>query len=215
MKPMFVHLGYPKTATTTFQQHVFPRHPDLAYLGKLIPSFRYTDPSLFGLVDALMTVDSISYNGASTLRQALASHRRADPARTLLVSSESFLHVTATDAGVVASRIQAAFAPCKVIITLREQRSLLQSFYGLHGRFGQYLFITKPESEPLPLPLSIEQWLDLIFRAEARNLPALLHFDRVISHYRALLGPENVGVFLFEELKRSPAIYARDRKSTL
>lgn len=209
MSTMFIHLGYPKTATTTFQQHVFPYQPDLVYLGKLIPSFRYTDPQLFALIDELMTTDSISYGGVSALRDLLEPHRTAAAGRPLLISSESFLHVTATDPGVVAARVQAAFSPCKVIISIREQRSQLRSFYGLHGRFGQYLFVTKSELEPFPLPLPINQWLNLCFRAPSKNLPALLHYDRIVDRYRSLLGPDNVGVFLFEELKRAPDAYAR------
>lgn len=209
MSTLFVHLGYPKTATTTFQQHVFPNLPGLLYLGKLIPSFRYTDPTLYPLINELMTADSVSYGGVSALRDALAPHRTAAAGRPLLISSESFLHVSATDPGVVSARVQAAFNPCKVIITIREQRSLLRSFYGLHGRFGQYLFVTKPEGEPLPLPLPISRWLDLCFRSPFRNLPALLYYDLIVDHYRRLLGPNNVGVFLFEELKQAPQSFTQ------
>lgn len=209
MSTLFVHLGYPKTATTTFQQHVFPNLPDLVYLGKLIPSFRYIDPAIYPLINELMVADSVSYGGVAALRDALAPHRVAAAGRPLLISSESFLHVSATDPGVVAARVQAAFDPCKVIITIREQRSLLRSFYGLHGRFGQYLFVTKPELEALPLPLSIDRWLDLCFRSPFRNLPALLHYDLIIDHYRRLLGSGNVGVFLFEELRREPQSFNR------
>jgi hypothetical protein len=204
---LYIHLGYPKTATTTFQQHVFPRQRDIVYLGKTIPSFRYTDPALFPLIDALMTADSVTYDGTAALREVMRIHREEAGARPLLISSESFLHVTAADPGVVAERVKAAFSPCKVIITIREQRSLLRSFYGLHGRFGQYLFVTKAELEPFRLPLAMDHWLELNFRACFRNLPALLHYDAIIAYYSALLGKENVGVFLFEELKQAPESY--------
>jgi hypothetical protein len=210
MSALFVHLGYPKTATTTFQQHVFPYHPEIAYLGKLIPSFRYTDPALFPLIDGMMTADSLSFAGVEELRDSITHHRTRCDRPVLLLSSESFLHVTATDAGVVAGRIKAAFSPCKILITVREQRSILRSFYGLHGRFGQYIFVTKPETEPLKLPLTMEHWLQLCFRAYHRNFPALLCYDRVVKHYQDLLGQENVGVFLFEELKRDPTRYVEN-----
>jgi hypothetical protein len=207
MSELYIHLGYPKTATTTFQQHVFPRQPDIVYLGKSIPSFRYTDPALFPLIDALMTEDSVSYGGPAALREVIRIHREEAGPRPLLISSESFLHVTATDPGVVAERVKAAFSPCKVIITIREQRSLLRSFYGLHGRFGQYLFVTKAELEPFRIPLAMDHWLEINFRAAFRNLPALLHYEAIIARYSALLGKENVGVFLFEEFKQAPESY--------
>jgi len=31
-----IHIGLPKTATTTLQQYLFPRHPGLSYLGKYL-----------------------------------------------------------------------------------------------------------------------------------------------------------------------------------
>lgn len=207
MTTLFVHLGYPKTATTTFQQHVFPYHPEICYLGKLIPGFRYLDPRLFPLLDDMMTADSLSFRGVELARDAMSRHLQHCDRSALLISSESFLHVTATDLGVVAERLRAAFSPCKVLITIREQRSMLRSFYGLHGRFGQYIFVTKPETEPLKLPLAMDYWLDVCFRAYHRNLPALLCYDRVVKRYQDLLGQENVGVFLFEELTRDPKTY--------
>ena len=207
MTQLVVHLGYPKTATTTFQQHVFPRHPEIEYLGKLIPSFRYRDERLFTEVDQLMTVDSLRYGGVGRLRQIVEEHRSNCDRPVLLVSSESFLHITAADPGIVAERIKAAFAPCKIIITLREQRDMLRSFYGLHGRFGQYLFLCKWEMERLPFPLSLDEWLSFCFRAADKNYPSMLHYHEVVKRYRQLFGADNVGVLLFEELRSAPTSF--------
>ena len=95
MTQLIVHLGYPKTATTTFQQHVFPNHPEIDYLGKFIPSFRYRDERLFPEIDQLMTVDSLRYGGVDVLRDLVEQQRSNCHHPVLLISSESFLHVTA------------------------------------------------------------------------------------------------------------------------
>jgi len=33
-----IHPGFVKTATSTLQRHVFPRHPEIAYLGLPAPT---------------------------------------------------------------------------------------------------------------------------------------------------------------------------------
>ena len=33
MTNLYLHIGYPKTATTTLQKHVFQHHLDINYLG--------------------------------------------------------------------------------------------------------------------------------------------------------------------------------------
>ena len=71
--PLVIHVGYPKTATTTFQQHVFPHHPEIEYLGKFIPSFRYVDESMYGLVDELLHRSAIGFRGTANTPRALLS----------------------------------------------------------------------------------------------------------------------------------------------
>lgn len=199
MTPLFVHVGYPKTATTTFQTHLFPHHPEIDYLGKFIPSHRYRDEYLYPALENLMTADEYRYEGVARLREIVDRYRDQSSAKVMLISSESFIHVTATDIGVVAQRIKAAFSPCKIIITIREQLAMIRSFYGLHGRFGQYLFLTKTETERVRMPLSIDEWLNYEFRAYNQNFLSTLHYYEVIKYYVNVFGKENVGVFLFED----------------
>jgi hypothetical protein len=207
MSTLFVHAGYPKTATSTFQKHVFSSHPEIDYLGKFIPGYRYRDERLFSEVEELMTSDSCRYKGVETLRRIIEEHRARCERKALLISSESFLHVTATDLGLVAERVKAAFWPCKIIVTIRNQLDMIRSFYGMHGRFGQYLFLMKSESEKLRIPISLEQWLSYSFRAPAKGFPAILHYRDVLRRYREVFGRENVGVFLFEEFVADRSAY--------
>lgn len=209
MTPLFVHVGYPKTATTTFQKHVFPHHPEIDYLGKFIPGHRYRDERLFPAIDSLMTADECCYEGVAELREIIEQYRSRCTRKVMLLSSESFIHVTATDLGLVAQRVRAAFEPCKIIITIREQRDMIRSFYGMHGRFGQYLFITKSETERLRFPLSVEDWLKYEFRAYNQNLLSTLHYYEIIKYYCKLFGEQNIGIFLFEEFVKDKNDYTK------
>jgi hypothetical protein len=35
-KKLYLHIGYPRTATTTFQRHLYSAHPEINYFGKFI-----------------------------------------------------------------------------------------------------------------------------------------------------------------------------------
>src|SRR3546814_16927430 len=155
LAPLVIHACYPKTATTTFQTHVFPAHPEIEYLGKFIPSFRYVDDRLRLDIASILHQDRLRFRGATELRDLVRKIRAETTRNCVLISSESFIHPSAVDLALVADRAEEVFRPCKVLITIREQISAIKSFYRMHGRFGQYLTIgPKPADELIEYPLS-------------------------------------------------------------
>ncbi len=209
MTQLFIHVGYPKTATTTFQKHVFPKHPDIDYLGKFIPSYRYRDQLLFPELEKLVTTDESRYEGTEGVRTLIERYREQCTNKALLISSESFIHVTAVDLAVVARRLKSAFSPCKVIITIREQMDIIKSFYGTHGRIGQYMFLCQDETETIRFPMNLETWLEQSFRSYHKSFLSVLHYYETIQCYCRILGRDNVGIFLFEEFVHDRPTYIR------
>jgi len=57
MSNTFIHIGFPKTATTTLQNHLFSKHPGIHYLGK-----PYRDDDLTGMIRSLVMQESTVYN---------------------------------------------------------------------------------------------------------------------------------------------------------
>lgn len=207
MVDLFVHVGYPKTATTTFQRHVFPHHSQIEYLGKFVPGYGYVDDIVGAGINRLIMEDDTRYRGVELLRERLTHHRSNSGRLALLISSESFVQEWATDRGLVARRLHAACGPCKIIFTIREQLAIIRSFFGLHGRFGQYLFLAKSELERARLPLSMDDWLKFTFRAFDKNFLSTILYHETIDYYCRVFGSENVGVFLFEELQINKVEY--------
>ena len=209
--PLVVHVGYPKTATTTFQQDVFPAHPEIDYLGKHIPSFRYRHEDTYHQIDALLCSNGLHRPDLTPLRRYVEQVRRESRRKVVLLSSESFIHPMAIDPAVVAERVHEAFAPCRIWITIREQLALLLSFYWMHGRFGQYLSLAGLyEGERLEMPFSFPRWIELQRRAPDRNLIGLLRYDEVIGQYRKLFGPDQVHVLAYERLVDEPEAFSDD-----
>jgi len=209
--PLVIHVGYPKTATTTFQKHVFPHHPEIEYLGKFIPSFQYVDAKLYGLIDELLHRGTIGYRGTGELRTIIENLRAQTARKCILLSSESFIHPSTIDPGIVADRLYAAFYPCKILITIREQISAILSFYWMHGRYGQYLTIgSKKEADRIRYPIPFSDWLRFQRRAVDRNYLGTLHYDAVVRHYVERFSAGNVCVLLYEALKSDPDGYAKE-----
>jgi hypothetical protein len=209
MPNVVVHVGYLKTATTTFQRHLFSNHPDIDYLGKTIPDMRFRGDELYQEMLRLTDEDEVRYDGGARLREIVRGYREASDRKVLLLSHENLIHPWGNDKGLIARRIHSAFGPCRIVITLRNQLEVIRSFYAMHGQYGDGVFLVASPHERVRTPMSFKRWLRLSMRAPWKNLPSVLHYYDVIHFYASLFGRENVGVFLFEEFVRDPESYVR------
>lgn len=209
MNNVVVHVGYPKTATTTFQKHVFPNHPDIDYLGKTIPDMRFRSDELRNEIHRLINEDEVRYEGTQRLKKLMEEHRRNSDRKVLLLSHENFIHHWGNDKGLIARRIREAFGPCKILITLREQLDVIRSFYAMHGRYCTATFLMATQKERVRTPLSLEQWFQFTFRAPERNIYSILHYHDLVSYYVSHFGRENVGVFLYEQFVKDADTYVQ------
>jgi hypothetical protein len=205
--PLVLHIGYPKTATSTFQKWAFPQHSELNYLGKHIPSMRYVDEEFYGCITEIITSPSHLYRTQLGFRDAVNQLRQSD-ARTTLISSENFLHPEAVDIRSVAERLYELFPDAKVIITIREQISLITSHMTNSGRYGRYIWMVR-EAAPgqLSFPMTSDEWMQLQMQNYGRSFLATLHFHDVWNVYRDIFGDESVGLFAFEQLRDDPKAY--------
>lgn len=211
-----VHVGYPKTATTTLQVGLYESSGLVHYLGKYIPSHRYADERLHGLIETLVTGyerDFIEARGPLTdvLRdwQALAGDRPT------VLSYENFLHPWATDPGLIARRLGAVAPHAHILVVLREQTALLTSFYRWHGGYGQYLFLNKYVDEPCIFPLSADEWMHFQFMFPSKNILGLIDYDGVIADYEDVFGADHVHVLTYETLDRDFDTYVRQLAAVL
>lgn len=206
--PVVLHVGYPKTGTTTLQKNVFPLHPDIEYLGKYIPSFQYCDNTLSVQMDALLHQGSLVPLDLSSLKVHVDLIRHSSNRKVILLSSESMIHPDANDLATVAKRLKEVFGPCHIWITIREQISALLSFYWMHGRHGQYLTIAGLyDNENLSFPLSFSKWIELQKRAPEKNFIGTLRYDKVVDLYRHVFGSDQVSVLMYETLLTDPDGY--------
>lgn len=208
--PIVVHVGYPKTATTTFQVHVFPNHPEIDYLGKFIPSHDYRGQGVYDQIDALLHRSALHPPDLTFLQRYLEAARQQSNRKVVLVSSEAFVHPTVIDIAMVAERLKEAVGDGRILITIREQIGAILSFYWMHGRHGQFLsFGARDSSKRSAFPLSFSEWIEAQLIVPDKNYLATLRYDEVLDCYVKFFGKENISVLLFETLLRTPDAYAR------
>ena len=189
-----IHPGFVKTATSTLQRHVFPRHPEIAYLGLPAPT-----AELEWAIRHLCQADSTLWEGERVTAILRAAAEAAPADRLLLVSYENFALHESTDKGLVAARLAALFPRAAILFTIRRQEELVTSWYltKLRTRIKRKAFIP------------FEEWYWTERREPHLSILDDLRYAPTIEAYRRLFGAERVAVVPFELLRREPAAFAR------
>jgi hypothetical protein len=195
---VFVHIGVPKTGTTTLQRHVFPNHPEIDF--RSWPSYEQM-PLLH---DSLYSESQyISSELLDRCRKEISSFVGASKG-PVLFSREHLTHEI-FDKGLIAARLSSIFGAFKVIITIREQRSMLES------QFLWYLrTMRKPWAAGIP-PTSFDTYLaghwNALRSIKRVSRLATGDYGAIARCYANLVGKENVGIFLFEEMVAAPDVF--------
>jgi len=187
MTPILVHVGFHKTATNWLQA-VFFGDPATGYrwLGKR----PLTHP-----VHRLVRDRPVEFDAAAV--QAEFEPLVADARAADLVPVVSFPRLSGHpysggyDSKEIADRVQAVFPEARILIVIREQRSMIVSTCKQYVSAGG---------------LSTPGQLLTRTRAQTWRVPGfdLAHFeyDRLIRYYRSLYGPEAVLVLAYEQFVR-------------
>ena len=188
-RKFFIHVGYPKTATTTLQKRLFARHPDICYLGKPLTG------KLLDIEYRMLNLDSVQFERAlPELREAsLSIMRQCHDARNALLSHEGFLRASrygGHDIGRTAERIKQVFSDTAgdefdihVLITIRKQIDIIPSYY----------FDSVSHS-----PRRFRRFIADSLENPRYGYFSSLFYDEVVRYYCTLFGRERVTVMPFE-----------------
>ncbi len=187
-----IHIGFPKTGTTTQQKHLFANHSQVSYLGK-----PYENEALKNEILKLVMEESLTYD-PTVLKEYLARQAAKinNRGKKLVVLSDELL-VSASkvrDKGVVANRVKEVFNPVKILVTVRNQLEMLKSAYVNSGRL---LKNVPPKYKGRAI--TFEDWLEMSWENPDRSYIGNIRYIDTIDYYAGLLGKEKVCVLLFEE----------------
>lgn len=202
-----IHIGFPKTATTTLQNAML-NHPDVSYLGKGLRDD--LSPSLsLELARCVFFCDSRSFREeASGLRDRIAT--AAAGKNCIFVSDEAFsfaeymkigLHwqrQVITDHEVVAGRLAALFPGATVLMSIRGQLDFLKSFYNQS---------VKVEHVSEDFDSYVEREIGAV---RHRSMLNALDYGRVHDAYAGAFGADRLHISIYEDYRASFEAYLRD-----
>jgi hypothetical protein len=196
---MLVHIGYQKASSTFLQQRLFlPQHGYWQLYREKQDVLRFNaffvDPPAFKF-------------DADAVRQELQARLSAipDPSLVPVISAEILVGIP-IDAAMGTSRANAdriveCVPDARVLVIVREQRSLILSRYLQFVRGGGVRSLEEFAHGPHDTELARSKWTGVY--------PAFFEYDRLISYYRQRLGAERILVLAFEQLREDPVGYLR------
>jgi len=201
----FVHIGLNKTGTTYLQNGLFANHPELQVFG----SSKFPGKNnlqLYKIINYLNKCSSLYFdeNYFSEYMTNMISAEKSEN-HLLGISAEGLSGGWRDGKNVrfIAETLKSEFGNLKIIITLREQVSMLESNYNQFIRRGGIVSFEECFFSPfygggMLTPDSFYE----------TNVISYFKYSRIVKLYQDVFGQSNVKVLFYEDLKESPSDFA-------
>lgn len=185
-----IHVGAPKTASTSLQRRLFQKHERIVYFGEDGDGLR--DERETHLLDSMIFDDDAYYDEAAC-REIVEAQKMRAKGRTLIYSNADIM--ASRLVRVCAIRLRRLFPDASVLFVLRNQTTAIESYYLNHGAF------LKPAPKPyFRKYVGFDDWMQ--FSKDFPRLSAIgcFEYDTHLKEYTARFGRDKVLVVLYEEL---------------
>ncbi len=205
-----LHIGFPKTGTTTLQKCLFSKHPEIHYLGKNCENGNpkgCRSKNVYNLLSPMLwnfTKEVRHIPFKEDLEQQLLEDN--SEAKVVVASWEGIVNFPEERFIELIKRMRSVVSPFRIMVTIRNPLDQLPSLYlqNLKGQFFHSNKIIMGNS----FFLEIDEWLNKYFQMRTAANPRFFYCGNILSSVE-MLGRENVGVFVFEELVTDPDSYYR------
>lgn len=200
-----IHVGFPKTGTTWIQRVLMPCLHQVASLGK--PASASVDVRFYYWFQELVSCDPLTFDASafrdrfvalSTECQAELSACKVKFASFELLSGEIY---GGQDSLVLLDRLHAIFGDVRIVVTIREQASMVESLYRHYVSSGGGLHIR--EFVYKTMSPCVDIWGN-------RLLLQRFQYDKVAELWMDRLGTDRVTLIPFELLKQDPVAFATE-----
>lgn len=182
---VYIHVGLPKTATTTLQNHFLTLMDNFNLIGQPLSN---QNLSIQEIIHTITDCESIEYD-ESQLAKKISNHITQNK---LILSEESFSIGSSLLGRVsrleITRRLKRLFPNAKILLTLREQKSIIKSFY------------LQKRKVDINFNQSFNQWFEynksIMYK---QNIFNYFFYDKTIKMYEDEFGKENIKILLFEE----------------
>ncbi len=190
----FIHIGLPKTATTSLQRNLFSRHPEIFQFCHSGPDLR-----MKWALKMIRGQDSLDYSQerVSNLVKAILLARPPEAGRFLVSDEMSTItwhpDYVCVDRTVVAQRLRDTFGNGRILFFIRDPERLLGSLYSEWMRwYGTKHFVD----------LAFNQWVEQLLNTRETTWLSILKYMDIFRIYTRIFGRDRVSVFKYEDLAR-------------
>lgn len=206
-KIIYLHIGYPKTGTTTLQRYLFPNHSGLKSL--------QSDGELSFMKDIFYCRENSLKRNVRAIAKEL-DNQIIDNHDHYVYSSESltsfsmffrnnpYPNIYTLDPNSVARKLKTAFLETqvfdkvKILVTIRRQDDILKSMYAqVYNLVFKRFKVTN----------TFDKFIKYALENKDNFILDALQYDDVITEYENLFGKDNVCVLVFEQFKQDKSGY--------
>ena len=201
---LIIHIGYPKTATTSLQKDFFPKIRNVNYLGTISTqkgSYKLVNDSLTKILYELMYSSDSNWEKSLKLHQEYFNKALNSSMVNLLSYEQLIFHSTfykningklfKPSVEMISQRLSQLFIDIEItiVITLRKQVELISSLY---AEAYQHHYRTDSNLN------SFDKYLDAI---NDGFLNDVLNFNSLIECYSNQFGKDSIKILVYEEMK--------------
>lgn len=199
MRKVYLHIGYPKSFSTSLQRSFFEVHPDIAYGGIGIgDNISYANEDIEFTFECLLKYANHSfYLGKKEYARDVIGKfiDRTPKSKAVVFSSEHLIFPFSPqhlDFYETFQRLQQLLEGYEIhfIIVLRDQTALVKSLYGEYVKMGY--------------PETYAEFIRWIWAYRDRNFWDVLKYDEVYEKLSTLFSAEHIHIQLFENFKKEP-----------
>ncbi|SHK26790.1 hypothetical protein SAMN02745216_03177 [Desulfatibacillum alkenivorans DSM 16219] len=192
-----IHIGLPKCASTSLQQNLFSRHPDICYWG--IPWHEERLENLMACMSYYDALDFANVDAAMPLQQEKPN----------VISYERFSSDFNADRLEVAKRLYQVFGESEILLVIRKQSDQMESLYKQYLRGVPHHRKWCTFQEYIEACYCLFHWNDPLMRARFSEFAHVTTTNRLsmmlswnlANMYSELFGKEHVNILLFEQIK--------------
>jgi len=198
MKHKIIHIGSPKSGSTTLQRELFMKHPKIHYFGEEGEGcYHNTDRNLLW---SLYHDDDIFYDRVRT-KQLFTEHF-TNESPTVIFSDVDIM--SSRQPSIVAQRLYELEPEAKIFIIVRNQFDVIKSYYVNHGSY------LKPSPEPhFRKHIPFRDWMDYCLRFKSQSPLMFFKYKEIIDIYTKLFGSDKINVVAHETMIYNPEAFYR------
>jgi len=205
MSAPVIHIGMPKTATTTIQRRLIEGNDLLYNVGKM-RNLRVDTESVITGKDIYNLIWSDDKKLVKSIIEKLSmlNDQAVTLGRTLVLSDErlAYVNVPLLLHKQLAHRLAEALPFARVLITIRNQWDIIPSIYLQSDRM-MYAALGWPREVPkkwLKKRLPFHEWIDTLIKNYHQSIMSSLEYDNLYMKYANAFGVSNIHVIPAEDI---------------